>query len=253
MKQTSGPGRLLTEICSFIVIFRDIFVIGDVHGCLDELKELLQKSKVNIGQDVIIFCGDIINKGPKSVETLRFIRSLPKCYSVRGNHEDSKLCDLRRLNFAPDIEKPNKKPTPQWIKELTDDEVEFLTELPYTISIPSLNSVIVHAGLVPNVPLHEQNPWYMVRMRNITMKNGAYIPNEKTDQGVAWASVWPGPEHVYFGHDAKRKLQKHCFATGLETGCLYGGLLTGVFITRNNEMVSVQAKQEYVISKKSNK
>jgi len=49
-------------------------------------------------------------------------------------------------------------------------------------------------------------------------------------RGEPWASQWQGAEHIFFGHDARRKLQLYPKATGLDTGCLYGFELTGVYM-----------------------
>ncbi|APC91967.1 MULTISPECIES: symmetrical bis(5'-nucleosyl)-tetraphosphatase [Francisella] len=64
------------------------YVIGDVQGCYDELQLLLHKIKFDIRKDKLIFAGDIINKGPKSLETINFIMSLGDSAQVTlGNHE----------------------------------------------------------------------------------------------------------------------------------------------------------------------
>jgi hypothetical protein len=100
-----------------------------------------------------------------------------------------------------------------------------LKELPYTISIPEWNTTIVHAGLVPHVPFHEQKIEDMTRMRNLILSNEevcGFVGSENKDEGVPWASEWKSLPHIYFGHDAKRSLQTHEFATGLDTGCCYG-------------------------------
>ena len=133
---------------------------------------------------------------------------------------------------------------------LNEDDFTFLQQLPYTISIPSKRALIVHAGLVPGVPLECQSLENLTHMRNITQEDyfsgRGLVGSSKVDQGEAWASLWPGPDHVYFGHDARRGLQLWPFATGLDTGCLYGNVLTGVFIGSDDpEFLVVRAKEAY--------
>ncbi|CAM9160196.1 unnamed protein product [Choristocarpus tenellus] len=134
---------------------------------------------------------------------------------------------------------------------VSSEDVTWLSELPYTLSFPSLGFLVVHAGLVPGVPLEEQRPWDMVTMRNVLeqeVEGGrSYQTLETSTEGVAWAKAWRGPQHVYFGHDAKRGFQQEAFATGLDTGCLYGKSLSAVIVP-GGRVVAVQAKDEYVVA-----
>ncbi|CAM9724505.1 unnamed protein product, partial [Discosporangium mesarthrocarpum] len=152
--------------------------------------------------------------------------------------------------------------TPIRSRRFQSEDLSWLSDLPYTISMPSLGCVVVHAGLVPGVPLADQRPGDMVTMRNLVRGGGevgAYEAREKTTEvldttrktcwlvppGVAWAKLWGGPEHVYFGHDAKRGFQREQYATGLDTGCLYGRSLSAAVLP-GGRVVSVQAQQAYV-------
>jgi hypothetical protein len=108
----------------------------------------------------------------------------------------------------------------------------------------------VHAGLVPGKPLEANKLWDMVNIRNVIygdyFEDGGIQATKLETEGYPWASSWQGPQTVYFGHDAKRQLQRNKYSLGLDTGCVYGKLLTGVFIKRNvGKLIQVPARQVY--------
>ncbi|XP_074593441.1 bis(5'-nucleosyl)-tetraphosphatase PrpE [asymmetrical]-like [Brevipalpus obovatus] len=225
--------------------FDEILVIGDVHGCFDELRECLNTVHANTTTKILkIFVGDLINKGEKSKEVLNYVMNEGKneCFSIRGNHEEKVLREYGKHH-------EDKKYTQyySWIKDITTEEIEFISSLPYTIRLPTLNVIIVHAGLIPKLSLDQNQPFEMVNMRNVMIENGNMTASRDHKVGESWASKWTGPDHVYFGHDARRKFQRHQFATGLDTGCVYGGQLTSVFIKgpRKGNIITVKAKKVY--------
>ena len=92
----------------------------------------------------------------------------------------------------------------------TADDVQFLRELPYTILLEREAVLVVHAGIVPSVPLHEQRPEHMYTMRNLVReRDGSWQALATTHTGGPWAAEWQPDgtitaRHVVFGHDAKR-------------------------------------------------
>lgn len=217
---------------------RDLLVIGDVHGCYDELRELLEQQNISeeSSNTCIIFVGDLINKGPKNPQVVKLARKL-RAYSVRGNHDEVCLLEWEKAQQN----KGQLSDKFSWMNQLTAQDIQWLYEMPYSISIPSRSLIIVHAGLLPGCALAEQDPEDMLTMRNIVEnKSGEGYVATKGDEGVCWASKWEGPSHVYFGHDARRLLQQHRYATGLDTGCVYGGHLTAIY-PLSGTLVSIKA------------
>lgn len=217
---------------------RNLLVIGDVHGCYDELRELLDQQDISeeSNNTCVIFVGDLINKGPKNAEVVKLARKL-RAYSVRGNHDEVCLLEWEKS------QKRNGTLSSKfsWMKQLTPQDIQWLYDMPYTIGVPSRNFIIVHAGLLPGRSLEEQDPKDMITMRNVMedASGEGYVATE-ADTGVCWASRWEGPDHIYFGHDARRLLQQHNYATGLDTGCVYGGHLTAIYPV-SGKLVSVKA------------
>ena len=111
----------------------------------------------------------------------------------------------------------------QWVASLSQLDVDWLMQLPYVLDCPF--GVVVHAGLHPSVAsLHDQQPHVMMYMRNIRPVDGCWFECDGSD-AVAWAPLWRG-RRVFFGHDAKRRLQQCQWALGLDTACVYGFELT---------------------------
>ena len=222
---------------------RRLLVVGDVHGCYEELVELLDMCGARDNSVCIAFVGDLCNKGPKSSHVVRLARELG-AYCVRGNHDEVSLRAWQ--NYQERVEP--LYPDFQWLTELSKEDIEWLHELPYSISFPSLQVLIVHAGLVPGVPLTQQNYNNLLHIRDVTfdLKSVSFTEHRPNlhplpPDAQPWSQAWQGPEHVYFGHDARRLLQVHPFAIGLDTGCVYGGHLTAVFDDDRHKLIQVKA------------
>lgn len=122
------------------------YAIGDVQGCFDDLLRLLDKINFDTGSDTLWFCGDIINRGPKSLETIRFIKQLgSSAITVLGNH------DLHFLAVAYLSTKPARFDTFSDILN-ADDKDELIDWLRFQKLFHHdqiLNISMVHAGLPP--------------------------------------------------------------------------------------------------------
>lgn len=226
---------------------RNLLVVGDVHGCYDELVELLERCNGRDPNLCVVFVGDLMNKGPKSAEVVRLVREM-EAYCVRGNHDEVSLVEWQRHceNGTP---LPNKF---QWLKKLSREDLRWAHELPYSITIPSRKVVVTHAGLLPGVELEEQRWDDLLHLRNVRYDADTqrWIGMRKSSEGsVPWASIWQGPQHVYFGHDARRLFQSCDYATGLDTGCVYGGKLTAIFPFEGGRIVQVESHEVYEVPK----
>ena len=122
------------------------YAIGDVQGCFVELQSLLKKINFDPIQDTLWFTGDLVNRGPESLEVLRFIKGLGnRVVTVLGNH------DLHLLAVAHGVDPLKKKDTFDEILAAPDKDslLTWLRMQPLLHYDASFNYALVHAGFAP--------------------------------------------------------------------------------------------------------
>lgn len=208
-------------------------IIGDVHGCLDELQELLKKINFHSSSHQLVFVGDLINKGPYSVEVLELVLKL-QASVVLGNHE---------AKFLSYLENPNpEKPGFEAIIDSMGSKVSFwknwLKRLPYFYETPDF--LVVHAGLAPGKHPSQTDPRILTTIR--TWDGSGRNLDDPTQPD--WFQFYDGKKLVVFGHWAKRGLIVKDNVIGLDTGCVYGRKLSAVVLPER-QIVQVDAKENY--------
>ena len=150
-----------------------VYAVGDVQGCLDELQALLERVGFDRGRDALWCVGDLVNRGPRSLETLRFFRGLgDRAVCTLGNHDVTLLAlaagaparsrhQLHAVLDAPDC----------------GELIEWLRRRPVLHHDPELGYAMVHAGLLP--------PWSLRRARELAGELEAFL------RGDAWARELP--------------------------------------------------------------
>lgn len=218
---------------------RRTIIIGDVHGCLDELRSLLARCDRS-GDDRVVLVGDLVAKGPDSVGVVCWARE-SGVDAVLGNHDAHVL----RARHGEIVAKPKHQ---KIAEALSTADVAWLDARPLFLRLSeeragasALSPVaVLHGGAVAGVPLEKQERDHLLNLRSIS---DAGEPSFRVE-GAPWGARWRGPEHIVFGHDAVRGLQQHPLATGLDSGCVYGKELTALILPERR-LVSVKARRAY--------
>ncbi|QNU44145.1 bis(5'-nucleosyl)-tetraphosphatase (symmetrical) ApaH [Mixta calida] len=122
------------------------YLIGDIHGCYDELQSLLQQVAFDAEKDTLWLTGDLVARGPGSLEVLRFVRSLGSAVRmVLGNH------DLHLLAVYAGISrnKPKDRITPLLEAPDADELINWLRRQPLLQVDEEKKLVMAHAGITP--------------------------------------------------------------------------------------------------------
>lgn len=249
--------------------------IGDIHGCKDELEDLLKEVHFNPVTDHLIATGDIVMKGPDTPGVIDLLRGY-NASCVRGNHEDRLLLvaeDLKSNSLRSNKiagngvdlghETESFKADSQERKlarSLSADQLAYLKAFPVILRVGELKAfggeaIVVHAGLVPGLPLEEQDPASVMNMRVVDLSTHVPSKSHKKEGSIPWYTLWkkhqqlaPAQQHlaqlrdsgkwksagkpttVIYGHDAKKGLQIKKFTKGLDSGCVAGGRLTALVV-----------------------
>jgi hypothetical protein len=198
-------------------------IVGDVHGCIGELTELLDSLAAG-PSDRVVFVGDLLARGPDSRAVLELFRQIGG-RSVLGNHE-ARLLEARRARVEGNKRPRLAPPDYALLHQLRDADWELLAALPLYLPLPEHDACIVHAGIVPELPLDAQDPWTLTHVRSL---DAAGRPSERHDH-EPWAARYRSGPHIVFGHNSRLGLQLQPSATGLDTGCVYGGRLSALVL-----------------------
>jgi len=198
------------------------YVIGDIHGCAEEIDRLLEAIAPAAG-DTVVFLGDYVDRGPSPraviERLLRLEQQGPRCVFLKGNHEDMLLAYLGLPGMYADAFLNNGGATtlrsyglepgePEAARRMPPEHLSFLSNLQLQYVQGSV--LCVHAGLNPSLPVDAQRPEDML-----------WIRDEFTSHPHAF------PYTVIFGHTPWREVLLDLpYKIGLDTGLVYWNKLS---------------------------
>ncbi|MBI3989484.1 MAG: serine/threonine protein phosphatase [candidate division NC10 bacterium] len=199
-----------------------IYVIGDIHGCLEPLKQLM--GMVNPGEgDQLIFLGDYIDRGPDPKGVVEYLLSLKgNPVFLMGNHERMFLDYLEGRNRLLYLLNGGGSTLRGYgdASMIPADHLRFFKSL--RLYYEAGHYLFVHAGLKPGLPLEDQGPEDLLWIR------GEFIS-------------YPGryPKTIVFGHMPMPEVLMLPDRIGIDTGCVYGGKLT-CLVLPSQELIQVK-------------
>ena len=217
-----------------------VWIVGDLHGCVRPLERLLREIRLDPAVDALWCTGDLVNRGPEPVATLRLFFDAGG-RSVLGNHDIYAVRAFRGWTARRPDELEPLRTDPE-----ADRWIDTLARLPL---IAALNGVLlVHAGFHPGwespadvlrrtESRGRDEAWYRdpavafaTRVRCCSAageRSGETGPPSACRSPFRpWDAWWNGPQRVVHGHWAGRGHYREGFTLGLDSGCVYGGPLT---------------------------
>jgi bis(5'-nucleosyl)-tetraphosphatase (symmetrical) len=185
-----------------------VYAIGDVQGCFDELRALLAEVKYRRG-DRLWFVGDLVNRGPKSLETLRFVRDLgDRAVVVLGNHDLHLVSQFEGVEsgrnddtFADVLGAPDAAPLVGWLRTRPMMHLEGAYAM-------------VHAGLLPQWSIAKARLLAQEVERALTgVDYRKFLKHMYGSRPDEWSEALTGPDRLRVIVNAMTRL-RHCTARG---------------------------------------
>jgi serine/threonine protein phosphatase 1 len=213
-----------------------LIAVGDIHGCHQEFADMLARLDLRRG-DRLVLLGDLINRGPDSCKVINLALE-HRALSLLGNHE------LRLLKYRRGGDKRELKDGDlETYKSLQREHWAYIEAMTLRFEEPSLNTVLVHGGFLPNEPWQKQPAEIVTRIQVID-RNGRPAKRADAPDAPAWADLWTGPPFVVYGHTPRPEIYKRKWSLGIDTGCVQGGHLTSYELTEKR-FLQVKARQRY--------
>lgn len=226
-----------------------LIFVGDIHGCIEEFKELLIKLNYDPVHDRLILLGDLVDRGPDSLAVVQLaMRMNLEC--VMGNHEHKFVKWFRSQGSRVDVYDHK-----DYYNKFSDEELNYIMNMPTYIELEDV--IAVHAGLKPGILLSNQSKDDMMYLR-YTDDQRKFISLKKINKlgkeavgAKFWTEFWFGPKNVVYGHNVYNFEEPLIQETipgvtcyGIDTGCCFGGNLTAL-IWETKEIIQVKAKKIY--------
>ena len=252
-------------------IFMRHIVIGDIHGCIDELKLLIQKLELQ-QDDHLYFIGDLIDRGPDSAGVVKYVRALSEKYAVvliLGNHEEKFLRYLHNKAHDSSALKNMKgvEEFEELEKKLDQSDINFINKAYINYNIPSEGVCLLHGGIPGNNKIdlsvnHKYSRELMKTSKGTSLiiktrfldESGNFISlGEENENSVFWADNYDGRYgKVIFGHHAivNEMPKEYSYAINIDTGCVFGGWLSACVLESNKiNYIINKAKNQYATRK----
>lgn len=237
-------------------------IVGDVHGCYDELRTLLDKLQYQVEEQrdnqgerqyvvrapasrKLVFVGDLVDRGPRSAEVMRLLMDMVAqgvALCVSGNHDDKLRRHLegREVTVTQGLAETLRQLHREGDR-FKERLLQFLDRLPCHYVLDGGKLVVAHAGLREDLQGRESR-----RVRAFALYGEATGVTDQYGLSVRgnWAQTYTGRSLVVHGHTPVVYPQWFNRTLNIDTGCVFGGTLTALRYPEN-ELVAVPSLRSY--------